>query len=86
MRRCVAVLVAAVSVGCATIEEEAADDRLVGTRWEARDLPYEEQQGGASAYNIYEFICPRLVEQYVMQDGHVVGPSAHSPMSWSIRC
>lgn len=73
MRRCAVVALSAVlSFGCISQEEQQPDDRLVGTKWEARDYPYEEKTGVAPAYNIYEFICPRQVEQYVVQDGHVV--------------
>lgn len=73
MRRCAMVALSAVlSFGCISQEEQQPDDRLVGTKWEARDYPYEEKTGVAPAYNIYEFICPRQVEQYVVQDGHVV--------------
>ena len=54
MRRCAMVALSAVlSFGCISQEEQQPDDRLVGTKWEARDYPYEEKTGVAPAYNIF---------------------------------
>lgn len=59
--------------GCSqknTNSGEQFDDRLVGTKWQTRDVSYEAMYGG-DAYNVYEFISTSEVKNYIVKNDNI---------------
>ncbi len=51
--------------------EAKLDDRLVGTKWQCRDV-VEEMFSGGSCYEVFEFVSTTEVEQYCTRNGAVI--------------
>ena len=68
----ISTLIMAVSMMFVSCEkaETTLDERLVGTKWKAKDIVYEVIFGG-KCYDVYEFISATEVENYVARNGEV---------------
>ena len=60
----------ALCTSCSKTVGDKLDDRLVGTKWQCRDIVYEAFFGG-TCYQVYEFISTTEVELYTTRNGVV---------------
>ena len=58
------------SCGKENIEEDILDERLVGTKWQTKDIVYEAFFGG-TCFDVYEFISTTEVENYTTRNGNI---------------
>jgi len=58
-------------LSCSKDEESTLDQRLVGTKWQTKDVVYEMFYGGV-AYDVYEFTSDTEVEEYTVKNGSIV--------------
>ena len=72
----VLLLIVAAAISCSKSEEkkESLDDRLVGTKWQTRDIACEVIYGG-TCYEVFEFINTYQVEDYTIRGGSVISTS-----------